>query len=219
MNPRTRRWSRADDRSSTGADGAKLPPIREPLEILGAVTTSRSAGDGPPGRDASSRRRRRLPGFGARLRRVPARPRLGRDRHVVHPDAHRRSSRCSIPKSATSRPSKVIGVPSSCLRRGGDACARAHHALNEKALGYHEMTTRAAAVRRQGRDGLFFMPYLTGERLGAPSWQHTHAILRPREPPTAFPLCRRAILEGHHLCRGASSEDHQAPHQTTSSNG
>ncbi len=44
MNPRTRRWSqRMID--LLGLDAAKLPPIREPLEILGAVTARGGARD------------------------------------------------------------------------------------------------------------------------------------------------------------------------------
>ncbi len=42
----------------------------------------------------------------------------------------------------------------------------ARRALHEKALSYDEIVTRAATAPA-GADALFFMPYLTGERLGA----------------------------------------------------
>ena len=42
MNPRTRVWSQKMI-SLLGLDAAKLPPIREPLEILGPVTARRRA--------------------------------------------------------------------------------------------------------------------------------------------------------------------------------
>ena len=73
-----------------GVDAAKLPPIREPIEILGAVTAEAASETGLQEGDARAGRRRRLSDGAARLGRLPARPRLRRDRHVLHPHPDRR---------------------------------------------------------------------------------------------------------------------------------
>ena len=60
MDPRTRRWSETMI-DLLGVDRSKLPPIREPLEILGAVTAEAARGDRIDGGNAGARRRRRYP--------------------------------------------------------------------------------------------------------------------------------------------------------------
>ncbi len=52
------------------------------------------------------------------------------------------------------------------LETGGDAMRWARRAFHDKALGYEAIVARAAEAPA-GADGLLFMPYLTGERLGA----------------------------------------------------
>jgi xylulokinase len=52
------------------------------------------------------------------------------------------------------------------LETGGDGVRWARRAFHDKMLSYDEITARAD-VAPPGSDGLFFMPYLTGERLGA----------------------------------------------------
>ena len=103
MNPRTRRWSETMI-ELLGVDRAKLPPIREPLEILGLGHGGGGARDRIDGGNPGAGRRRRLSCRASRLGRLPARSRLRRDRHVVHPDPYRRRRRCSTLRSATSRP-------------------------------------------------------------------------------------------------------------------
>jgi xylulokinase len=79
------------------------------------------------------------------------------------------------------------------LETGGDAMRWARRALHEKALGYDEMTQRAAAAPA-GAGGLFFMPYLAGERLGV----HRNARAQFFGIGAAHGLTHlhRAILEG-----------------------
>ena len=79
------------------------------------------------------------------------------------------------------------------LETGGDAMRWARRAFHEKALSYDEITARAAAAPA-GSDGLFFMPYLTGERLGA----HRNARAQFFGLGAAHGLAHlhRAVLEG-----------------------
>jgi xylulokinase len=51
------------------------------------------------------------------------------------------------------------------LESGGDAMRWARRAFHEKALGYDDIVAKAAEAPA-GSEGLFFLPYLVGERLG-----------------------------------------------------
>ena len=191
MNPQTRRWSqRMID--LVGIDAAKLPPIREPLEILGAVTVeaARETGlmAGTPVLVGGADYPVALLGSGA------CRPGLASDVTgtscilTLIADAPLLDAEiCNVATGEGHWGSFVL------LETGGDAMRWARRALHEKALGYDEMTKRAAAAPA-GADSLFFMPYLAGERLGV----HRNARAQFFGIGAAHGLTHlhRAILEG-----------------------
>jgi xylulokinase len=164
MNPSTRAWS---DRmiGLVGLDAEKLPPIREPLEILGAVTPAAASEtglqEGTPVLVGGADYPMALLGSGA--------CRLG-----LASDVTGTSCILTLIAEAPLLDPEICNVatieghwgPFVLLETGGDAMRWARRAFHEKALGYDEMTARAASAPA-GSDGLFFMPYLTGERLGA----------------------------------------------------
>lgn len=191
MNPRTRRWSQTMI-DALGIDAAKLPPIREPLELLGSVTaeaareTGLMAGtpvlvggaDYPVALLGSGTCR---PGLASDVTGTSCILTLIADAPLLDPEI------CNV--------ATVEGHwgPFVLLETGGDAMRWARRALHENALGYDEMTKRASAAPA-GADGLFFMPYLTGERLGA----HRNARAQFFGLGAAHGLdhVHRAILEG-----------------------
>jgi xylulokinase len=164
MNPRTRAWS---DRmiDLLGLDAAKLPPIREPLEILGAVTNAAASEtglqEGTPVLVGGADYPMALLGSGA--------CRLG-----LASDVTGTSCILTLIADAPLLDPEVCNVatieghwgPFVLLETGGDAMRWARRAFHEKTLSYDDMTARAASAPA-GSEGLFFMPYLTGERLGA----------------------------------------------------
>ena len=164
MDPRTRSWS-AKMTQVLGVDPAKLPPIREPLEILGAVTAA-AAGEtglqpGTPVLVGGADYPVALLGSGA------CRPGLASDVTGT-------SCILTLIAEAPLLDPEVCNVatvegnwgPFVLLETGGDGMRWARRALHEKALSYDDIVARAAQAPA-GADALFFMPYLTGERLGA----------------------------------------------------
>jgi len=164
MNPSTRRWSDHMIRL-LGIDGSRLPPIREPLEILGKVTAAaaRETGlrEGTPVLVGAADYPAALLGSGA------CRPGLvsdvGGTSLILTLIAQKPLLDPEISNVAT-----VEGNwgPFVLLESGGDAMRWARRAFHDKALGYEEIVARAAEAPA-GADGLFFLPFLTGERLGA----------------------------------------------------
>jgi xylulokinase len=79
------------------------------------------------------------------------------------------------------------------LETGGDAMRWARRALHDNALGYDEITQRAASAPA-GSDALFFVPYLSGERLG----EHRNARAQFFGLGAAHGLAHlhRAVMEG-----------------------
>ena len=164
MNPQTRRWSETMI-GLLDLDVAKLPPIREPLEILGAVTAeaARETGlrAGTPVLVGGADYPMALLGSGA------CRP-------GIASDVTGTSCILTLIADAPLLDPEVCNVatiegnwgPFVLLETGGDAMRWARRAFHEKALAYSDITARAASAPA-GSDGLFFMPYLTGERLGA----------------------------------------------------
>ena len=164
MNPRTRRWSQSMI-DLLGIDAAKLPPIREPMEILGAVTAAAAAETGlkagTPVLVGGADYPVALLGSGA------CRPGLASDVTGT-------SCIITLIADAPLLDSEICNVatveghwgPFVLLETGGDAVRWARRALHEKSLSYDEIIARAATAPA-GADALFFMPYLTGERLGA----------------------------------------------------
>jgi xylulokinase len=191
MDARSRAWSPAMiDR--LGIDAEKLPPIRAPLEILGTVTAEAAAETGlragTPVLVGGADFPVALLGSGA------CRPGLASD--VT-------GTSCILTLIAT----EPVLDPEICnvatveggwgafvlLESGGDAVRWARRAFHEKALGYGEIVARAAEAP-PGADGLFFLPYLTGERLG----RHRNARAQFFGIGAAHGLAHlhRAIMEG-----------------------
>jgi xylulokinase len=164
MNPQARRWSETMI-GLLDLDAAKLPPIREPLEILGAVTAEAARGtglqEGTPVLVGGADYPMALLGSGA------CRPGLASDVTGT-------SCILTLIADAPLLDPEVCNVatieghwgPFVLLETGGDAMRWTRRAFHEKALTYSDITARAASGP-VGSNGLFFMPYLTGERLGA----------------------------------------------------
>ncbi len=191
MNPTTRRWSDAMI-DLLGIDRAKLPPIREPTEILGSVTKAAALEtglmEGTPVLVGGADYPVSLLGSGA------CQPGLASDVTGT-------SCILTLIADAPLLDPEICNVatveghwgPFVLLETGGDAMRWARRAFHEKALGYEEMTGRAASAPA-GSDALFFLPYLTGERLGA----HRNARAQFFGLGAAHGLghLHRAVLEG-----------------------
>ncbi len=191
MNPWTRRWS-ATMIDVLGIDRAKLPPIREPLEILGAVTAeaARETGlmEGTPVLVGGADYPVSVLGSGA--------CRLG-----LGSDVTGTSCILTLITDAPLLDAEICNVatveghwgPFVLLETGGDAMRLARRAFHDNAVGYEEMTRRAASAP-PGSEALFFMPYLTGERLGA--HRNARAQFFGLGAAHGLPHLHRAVLEG-----------------------
>jgi xylulokinase len=191
MNPASRAWSPAMI-ERLGLDVRKLPPIREPLEILGAVT-ARAAGEtglaeGTPVLVGGADYPVALLGSGA------CRPGLASDVTGT-------SCILTLIADAPLLDPEICNVatveghwgPFVLLETGGDAMRWARRAFHERALGYEDIVARAAEAPA-GADGLLFMPYLTGERLGA--HRNARAQLFGIGAGHGLPHLHRAVMEG-----------------------
>jgi xylulokinase len=191
MDARTWDWS-PEMFDLLGLDRAKLPPIHQPTEILGTVTAEAaretSLREGTPVVVSSSDFPVALLGSGA------CRPGRGSDvtgtstlgtlvgeRPVAHPE---------IMNTAT--PNGLWGA-FVIVDAGGDAMRWARRAFHENALDYDAIVAKAAEAPA-GSDGLFFLPFLTGERLG----DHANSRAQFFGLTTAHGLAHlhRSILEG-----------------------
>ena len=191
MDPRTNDWSAAMI-ERLGLDARKLPPIRMPGDILGEVTPAASAATGlPSGLPV-------LVGGGdypvALLGSGASRPGLGSDvtgtsciitaileRPILDPEI----SNVAVADGAWG--AFVL------LESGGDAMRWARRALHENAVGYDELVRRAAQAPA-GSDGLFFLPYLAGERLGA--HRNSRAQFFGLTAQHGLAHLHRAVMEG-----------------------
>ncbi|MCB8875891.1 xylulokinase [Acidisoma silvae] len=151
--------------AALGLDAAKLPPVRDPRDILGAVTpeAARETGlrAGTPVLVGSADYPAALLGAGV------CRPGLASDvtgtscimtviaeRPILDPEI------CNVATVEGGWGAFVL------LETGGDAVRWARRALHERRLDYAAIMDQAETAPA-GCDGLFFLPYLTGERLGA----------------------------------------------------
>ena len=163
MDPESGRWSAAMA-ERLGLDLAKLPPIREPAEIVGHVTAGAASetglrqgtpvlvggGDYPLallGSGVCS------PGMGSEVIGTSCIVTLIAEAPLLDPAI------CNVGTVEGGWGAFML------LDLGGDAVRWARRAFHDKALSYAEIVARAAEAPA-GADGLFFMPYLTGERLG-----------------------------------------------------
>jgi xylulokinase len=163
MDPRTGQWSQKMI-GMLGLDAGKLAPLRNPTEILGAVSERASAEtglrQGTPVLVGGADYPVALLGSGV------SRPGVGSE--VMGTSA-----------IITAIAGKPLLDPAVCnvgtvdgnwgafmlLESGGDAMRWARRAFDEKRSSYEEIVAKAAEAPA-GSDRLFFMPYLTGERLG-----------------------------------------------------
>lgn len=191
MDPRTGEWS---DRmiDLLGLDRGKLAPLRNPVEILGRVTAeaARETGlrEGTPvivgGADypvallGSGVCR---PGIGSEVMGTSAIITAIADKPLLD------ASVCNVGTVEGNWGAFML------LESGGDAMRWARRAFHEKQASYEEIVTKAAEARA-GSDRLFFMPYLTGERLG----DHRNARAQYFGIGAAHGLAHmhRAVLEG-----------------------
>ncbi|GLS20000.1 pentose kinase [Labrys miyagiensis] len=164
MNPRTGRWSSAMI-ERLGLDAAKLPPIRSPLDILGHVTAEAAGETGLPegipvlvggadypvavlGSGVVS------PGTASDVMGTSSIITLITPQPLLDPEI------CNV------RTVEGHWGPFTLLETGGDAMRWARRAFHEKSLSYADIVAKAAEAPA-GAEGLFFLPFLAGERLGA----------------------------------------------------
>ncbi len=164
MDPRSNDWS-ASMIARLGLDRAKLPPIRMPQEVLGRITQAAAretglptglpvlvgGGDYPVALLGSGAHR---PGLGSDVTGTSCIITAILDRPILHPEV----SNVAVADGAWG--AFVL------LESGGDAMRWARRALHDNTVGYTDIVARAADAPA-GSDGLLFLPYLTGERLGA----------------------------------------------------
>jgi len=191
MDPVSRQWSPAMI-ERLGLDGAKLPPIRNPLDILGSITAKAASEtdliEGTPVLVGGADYPVALLGSGA--------CRLGLASDVT-------GTSCILTLIADTplldpEISNVATVeghwgPFVLLETGGDAMRWARRAFHERSLGYDQIVERAAEAPA-GADGLFFLPYLTGERLGA--HRNARAQFFGIGAAHGLPHLHRAAMEG-----------------------
>ncbi|MBW4025559.1 MAG: pentose kinase [Proteobacteria bacterium] len=191
MDCRTGAWS-APMIESLGLDAAKLPPIRGCLDILGHVT-ARAASEtglraGTPVLVGGADYPVALLGSGV------CRPGLASDvtgtSCIITVIAEKPILDVEICNVATVEGGWGAFV---LLETGGDAVRWARRALHEKRLDYAGIMDLAAEAPA-GSGGLFFLPYLTGERLGA----HRNARAQYFGLAAGHDLANldRALLEG-----------------------
>lgn len=163
MNPERRDWSSVMIERME-LDGNKLPAIRNPLDIIGHVTKAAAQDTGlnagTPVLVGGADFPVALLGSGA------CRPGVGSDSTgtgaIITVIAEKPLLDPEISNVAT-----IEGNwgPFVLLETGGDGMRWARRAFHDRALSYDEIVARAATAPA-GSDALFFLPFLTGERLG-----------------------------------------------------
>lgn len=164
MDPQTRAWSPVM-LEALGLDVRKLPPIRAPHEVLGAVTRAAAQATGlregtPVLVGAADYPASVLgsgvyePGLASDITGTSSIITVIADTPMLHPE---------VSNVATC---EGLWGRFTLLDSGGDAMRWARRAFHENALSYEDVA-RKAAEAPVGAEGLFFLPYLTGERFGA----------------------------------------------------
>lgn len=191
MDPRTGEWS---DRmiGLLGLERGKLAPLRDPVEILGNVTAeaARETGlrEGTPVIVGGADYPVALLGSGV------CRPGIGSEvmgtSAIITAIADKPLLDASVCNVATVEGNWGAFM---LLESGGDAMRWARRAFHDKQASYEEIVARAAEAPA-GSERLFFMPYLTGERLG----DHRNARAQYFGIGAAHGLAHmhRAVLEG-----------------------
>lgn len=191
MNPTTGAWS-SPMLERMGLDITKLPPIRDPLDVIGSVTETAAretgllfgtpvmvgGGDYPVSLLGSGVC---APGIGADSTGTGAIVTLIGEKPLLHPEI------CNVATVEGNWGTFVL------LETGGDGMRWARRAFHDKTLSYDQIVARAETAP-PGSDALFFLPFLAGERLG----KHRNARAQ------FFGLCaghgmqhlHRSVLEG-----------------------
>lgn len=191
MDPAPRCWSEELIRL-TGVPRKLLPPIRRPDEILGGLERSTAlilglqpgipvlagSGDYPAALLGSGVMQ---PGMGSDVTGTSTIITLIQPEPVLHKEV-----------------SNVATVEGNwgaltLLDAGGDAVRWQRRAFHENRRGFDELT-EAAEVADAGSKGLFFLPYLSGERLG--SHRNSRAQFFGLTSSHGFGDLHRAVLEG-----------------------
>ena len=191
MDPRTGAWS-TRMAEALGLDTSKLPPIRDGCDILGAVTFEAAIATGllrgTPVLVGGADYPMALFGSGA------CRPGLASD--VT-------GTSCILtlvaqeplldPEICNVKTIEGNWGPFVLLETGGDAMRWARRAFHGNAVGYDHVVAEAAKAE-PGSDALFFMPYLTGERLGR--HRNARAQYFGLGASHGLPELQRATMEG-----------------------
>ncbi|HET7313088.1 xylulokinase [Salinisphaera sp.] len=191
MDSATRSWSH-DVAALLGVPADILPPIRSPLDVLGQVTKEAALATGlPAGLPVAAG----AADFPAAL--------LGSGVHSpgAGSDVTGTSTIVTVHGEHPVLDSRVSNVATvdggwgafALLDSGGDAVRWARRAFHDNELSYEQVTRRAAAAPAGSR-GLFFLPYLTGERLGAR--RNSRAGFFGLTAEHGLAHLHRAILEG-----------------------
>jgi xylulokinase len=191
MDPTRGAWSPEMARS-LGIDLAKLPPIRDPFEVLGAVGAEAAAETGlragTPVLVGGADYPVALLGSGACAAGLASDVTgtsciltLIADRPVLDPEI------CNV------RTVEGHWGPFVLLESGGDAMRWARRAFHDNTLDYASIVARAAEAPA-GADALFFLPYLAGERLGR--HRNARAQFFGLGAAHGLPHLHRAVMEG-----------------------
>lgn len=191
MDPATRDWS-PRLLEMLGLDRAKLPPIRSPLEVLGAVTDAAAAasglrkgtpvlvggGDYPVSMIGSGVV---SAGTGSDITGTSSIITVLANTPMLHPEV--------------SNVATMDGLWGRfmLLDSGGDAVRWARRAFHQNQLSYDDVT-RLAGEAPAGAEGLFFLPYLSGERFG--EHPNSRAQFFGLAAKHGLPHLHRAVLEG-----------------------
>lgn len=163
MDPLTRTWS-ASMLDELALDARKLPPIRAPQEQLGSVTKAAAAETGlregtPVLVGAADYPASVLgsgvyqPGLASDITGTSSIITVIADTPMLHPE---------VSNVATC---EGMWGRFTLLDSGGDAMRWARRAFHENTLSYEAIAHKAAEAP-VGSEGLFFLPYLSGERFG-----------------------------------------------------
>jgi len=191
MDARTMSWSPAM-LEMLGVDGHKLPPLHRPTEILGEVT-AKAAGEtsllqGTPVLVSASDFPMALLGSGA------CRPGRGSDVTGTSSLATLVAER-PFPHLETMNTATPNGLWGAfvIVDAGGDAMRWARRAFHENAVDYDAIVAKAEKAPA-GSDGLFFLPFLSGERLG--DHPNSRAQFFGLTASHGLAHLHRAVLEG-----------------------
>jgi xylulokinase len=191
MDPKKRAWSR-EMAEALGLGLEKLPPIRNPLDILGGVTQAAAQATGL---------RAGTPVLVGGADYPVALLGSGACRTGLASDVTGTSCILTLIADQPLLDPEICNVltveghwgPFVLLESGGDAMRWARRAFHENSIDYATIVSRAADAP-PGSGTLFFLPYLAGERLG----QHRNARAQYFGLGAAhgLPHLHRAVMEG-----------------------